>query len=162
MTATEATVTALLTELGERWETVDQIAAARERLIADLPGWHLPAAYGIATRHDTGALTFARTNVGVHPLPAAVMATVLGHSGESASYVLDSTSLALMIRLLAPAEACTAYDHPNLATWREVQKTLNAGGTALAVFLKDLTYTGDDPAIRALQDIAQHEATEGH
>ncbi|MQM25845.1 hypothetical protein [Glycomyces albidus] len=161
MTATDATVTALLAELGETWETVEKISAARERLIADLPGWHLPAAYGIATVDGEGALAFARTNVGVHPLPAAVMATVLGHTGESGSYALDATSLGLMIRLLSPAEACTAYDHPNLAAWREVQKTVEAGGTALAVFLKDLDYSGDDPAVRALRDIAVQEAADG-
>jgi hypothetical protein len=159
MTATDATVTALLAELGDSWETVEKITAARERLIADIPGWRLPAAYGIATIEEDGQIRFARTNVGVHPLPAVVMATVLGHLTGSASYRLDEATLARAIRLLAPAEACTAYEHPNLATWREVQQVLLRRGAAVAVFLddedeSDAESTGDDPAVAALRDIA--------
>ncbi|RRS01489.1 hypothetical protein [Glycomyces terrestris] len=154
MTDTDATIDALLTELGSSWPTVDQITAARERLIARLPGWHLPAAYGIATVAPDGAISFVRANVGEHPLPAVVMSTVLGHGGESAAYLLDATSLDQAIRLLAPAEACTAYEHPNLAAWREVRQAVAAGETAVAVFLRDLDYTGEDPAVLELQAVA--------
>jgi hypothetical protein len=154
MSDTDATVTALLAELGETWETVEKITAARERLIADLPGWRLPAAYGIAVIDADGTIAFARANIGVHPLPAVVMATILGHGTESAAYLLDATALDQAIRLLAPAEACTAYEHPNLETWREVRKALDTGATAVAVFLADLDYTGDDPAVLALQGLA--------
>jgi hypothetical protein len=154
MSDTDATVTALLAELGETWETVEKITAARERLIADLPGWRLPAAYGIAVIDADGTVAFARANIGVHPLPAVVMATVLGHGTGSAAYLLDATALDQAIRLLTPAEACTAYEHPNLATWREVRKALDTGATAVAVFLADLDYTGDDPAVLALQGLA--------
>jgi hypothetical protein len=153
MTATDETVTALLAELGESWETVEKITLARERLITDIPGWHLPAAYGVATVDGEGRVAFARANIGVHPLPAVVLATVLGHQTGSASYPLDSETLAQAVRLLAPAEACTAYEHPNLATWREVQQTVEAGGTAVAVFLADPDYAGDDPAVAALRDL---------
>ncbi|GAA2275421.1 hypothetical protein GCM10009853_031930 [Glycomyces scopariae] len=154
MDDTDATIDALLAELGGTWETVEQITTARERLIAAIPDWTLPAAYGIATVDAAGAVAFARANVGVHPLPAVVMATVLGHDGGSAAYLLDATSLDQAIRLLAPAEACTAYEHPNLAVWREVRKALDAGETAVAVFLADLEYSGADPAVLALKDIA--------
>ncbi|MCD0445610.1 hypothetical protein LO763_18550 [Glycomyces sp. A-F 0318] len=154
MTATDATVTALLAELGDTWETVEKITTARERLIAALPDWRLPAAYGFATVDAEDRVRFARTNIGVHPLPAVAMATVLGHRAGPASYRLDAETLARAIRLLAPAEACTAYEHPNLATWRELRKTVDGGGTALAVFLDDLDYQGDDRAVAALRDLA--------
>lgn len=154
MTATDATVTALLAELGDTWETVEKITAARERLIAGIPDWRLPAAYGFATVDADDQVRFARTNIGVHPLPAAVMATVLGHRAGSASYRLDADTLARAVRLLAPAEACTAYEHPNLATWRELEKTVADGGAALAVFLDDPDYDGDDRAVAALRDLA--------
>ncbi|WP_112135495.1 hypothetical protein [Glycomyces dulcitolivorans] len=154
MSDTDATVTALLAELGDTWETVEKITAARERLIADLPGWRLPAAYGIAVIDADDTVAFARANIGVHPLPAVVMATILGHGTESAAYLVDATALDQAIRLLAPAEACTAYEHPNLATWREVRKALDTGATAVAVFLADLDYTGDDPVVLALQGLA--------
>ncbi|SDD99093.1 hypothetical protein [Glycomyces harbinensis] len=154
MTATDATVTALLSELGDSWETVEKITAARERFIDGIPDWRLPAAYGVATVDGGSGIVFARANVGVHPLPAVVMATTLGHRSGSGSYFLDARTLSRAIRLLAPAEACTAYEHPNLATWREVHKTVEDGGAAVAVFLHDLDYQGEDPAVVALQDIA--------
>lgn len=151
----EATVTALLAEFGEAWPTPEEIAAVRERLIADMPGWKLPAAYGIGILDVTGEVVFGKTNVGEHPLPAAVMATILGHSGGSASYRLDAATLDQAIRLLAPAEVCTAYQHPNLEAWRAVRKAIDGGGTAVMVFVGDLgEIPGDDPDVEALRDIA--------
>ncbi|GAA1673646.1 hypothetical protein GCM10009830_19950 [Glycomyces endophyticus] len=158
MNDTDAAIDALLAELGGTWETVEQITTARERLIAALPGWELPAAYGIATVAPDGTVAFARANIGVHPLPAVVLSTVLGHVAGSAAFLLDATSLAQAIRLLAPAEACTAYEHPNLATWRDVQKAVADGDTVVAVFLSDRDYWGDDPAVLALKDLADAEA----
>jgi hypothetical protein len=151
----EATVTALLAELGEAWETVEKITAARERLIAGMPGWKLPAAYGIGILDVTGEVVFGKTNVGEHPLPAVVMSTILGHEGGSASYRVDVATLDQAIRLLAPAEVCTAYQHPNLEAWRSVRKAIDGGGTAVMVFVGDLGEDpGDNPDVEALRDIA--------
>ncbi|PRY61200.1 hypothetical protein [Glycomyces artemisiae] len=145
-----ATVEALLAELGPEWPTPEAIATARAAMIARIPGWTLPAAHGLAVEGPEG-FDFPRVNAGVNPLPAVVMATVLGHSGGSASYEVDSELLALAIRLLAPAEACTAYEHPNLATWREVREALVPGAAARMVFVGELSDDSDDPAVTSLR-----------
>ena len=71
-------------------------------------------------------------NVENHPLPAAVMASTLGHDGSTAAVPLGAEQLDAAIAGLAPAEACPAYDHPNLAAWREVRAS---GADAVAVFI---------------------------
>lgn len=156
MTATvEANVTALLAELGETWETVEKITAAREHLIAAMPGWQLPAAYGLGLRDVTGEIVFGKTNIGEHALPAVVMATVLGHGSGSASYSVDAATLGQAIRLLTAAEACTAYEHPNLVAWRSVFGVLDGGNEAVMVFVGDLDEKSDDPDVEDLRDIAR-------
>ncbi|MFB9658210.1 hypothetical protein ACFQS3_18385 [Glycomyces mayteni] len=154
------TVEALLDELGEAWPTPEAIGAAREAMIARIPGWTLPAAYGLAVEAEAGSgsgaeagscFEFSRVNAGVHPLPAVVMATVLGHPGGSASYPVDLELLDLAIRLLAPAEVCTAYEHPNLAAWREVREAIVSGAAGRMVFVGDGEAASDDPAVNALR-----------
>jgi hypothetical protein len=137
----------------ERWETTEEIAAARQRFEAAIPGWVPPMAYGIG-RLAGGRVEFARINVGDHPLPASVLATVVGHRAGSASYRLDSAGLARAIELLAPAEACTAYDHPNLAAWRWLRSVLGEGGVAVAIFVGDLGQACDDRHVEALREQA--------
>ncbi|MEU6249290.1 hypothetical protein [Glycomyces sp. NPDC047010] len=144
------TVDALLGELGDEWPTPEAIGAAREAMIARIPGWTLPAAYGLAVESGAG-FEFPRVNAGVHPLPAVVMATVLGHGGGSASYAVDLELLDLAIRLLAPAEVCTAYEHPNLAAWRDVREALVSGAAGRMVFVGDGEVTLDDSAVNALR-----------
>lgn len=156
----EATVTALLDELGNRWETPEKIAAVRERLIADLPGWKLPAAYGLGIYDVSGELVFGLKNVGEHPLPAVVMATVLRHKGGSKSYEVDVKALEQAIRLLQPAEACTAYDHPNLAEWRRILKLLKADPQVEAkmVFVADFDDWRDDDDVDDLCEAVYYAA----
>jgi hypothetical protein len=36
------------------------------------------------------------------------------------------------VTMLAPAEVCTAYEHPNLRTWRYLREEIGEGGTAVA------------------------------
>jgi hypothetical protein len=127
----------------ERWETTDEIAAARQRFETAIPGWVPPAAYGVGSLADE-QIEFVHVNVGDHPLPAAVLATVTGHSAGSACYRLTRAELGRAIELLAPAEACTAYEHPNLAAWRWLYGVLREGESAVAVFVGDLNQRSDD------------------
>jgi hypothetical protein len=57
----------------ERWETVKEIATARERFEAGIPGYAPPAAYGVG-------LTDLAVDPVAHSLPAVVLATVVGHT----------------------------------------------------------------------------------
>ena len=53
--------------------------------------------------------------------------------------------------MLAPAEACTAYEHPNLHTWRYLREEIGETGTAIAVFTHTIdTADPDDPYLAAL------------
>jgi hypothetical protein len=111
----------------ERWETVEQIADALARIESTNPGYRPPRAHGLVAN---GAVVV--WNVENHPLPAAVMASTLGHDGSTAAVPLGAEQLDAAIAGLAPAEACPAYDHPNLAAWREVRAS---GADAVAVFI---------------------------
>jgi hypothetical protein len=130
--------------------TTDDIAAALARFEEAIPGWERPAAHGVG-RLDGDRVEFYTANIGGRPLPAAVMATVCGHTGGSASYRLDAATLGRALELLTPAEACTAYDHPNLAGWRRLLADLGGTGTAVAVFVADLAAASADPHVEALR-----------
>ncbi len=133
----------------ERWTTPGEIAAARGRLEDAIDGYERPAAYAlgltVSGEADPGA-AFPRVNRGENFLTAVVLATVCGHVRGTATYVLDEKRLQEAIDLLAPAEACTAFDHPNLAAWRRVRADVadRPDAQVVAVFLGDLQRSGAD------------------
>ncbi len=143
----------------ERWTTLDDLHAARERFAAAIPGWRWPAAQalGVVRRGDDGAelpVDLPVVNTTQHRLPVVVLAGVLGHTGGTATYEVGLAELDRAIEILAPAEAVTSVDHPNLAAWRVVRDELTAtpGTRAVAVFVADLAdpVTGPyDAALRA-------------
>jgi hypothetical protein len=127
----------------ERWTTAEEIAAARERMEAAIEGYERPAAFALGLAGEDGAAAgdvFPRVNSGANFLPAVVLATVCGHVRGTATYVLGEQGLQRAIDLLAPAEACTELDHPNLAAWRQVRAAMadRPGAQAVGVFLGDL------------------------
>jgi hypothetical protein len=130
--------------MAERWETVEQINAARDRLERDL-GWKRPAAWGLVTR-DGDVL---RANVETGYLPAVAVATVLGHTGGSVELALKPSDIERAIAIGEPAEACTDIPHPNMAALR-----LLADGEAVAVFVDEADLAADfgagQPYLRAL------------
>ena len=67
--------------------------------------WSSPTSTGRAATHD---------------LPGVVLAKVLGHDGSTATVPLTQAQLEAAVDSLAPAEACTTVEHPNLAAWRTV------------------------------------------
>ena len=142
----------------ERWTTPEEIAAARERMEAAIDGYERPAAYALGQAGEDGAAAgdvFPLVNSGANFLPAVVLATVCGHVRGTATYVLDEQGLQRAIDLLAPAEACTDYEHPNLVAWRQVRAELATQPSAqvIAVFLGDLEPSPTDgPYERLLRD----------
>ncbi|MEV8515062.1 hypothetical protein [Dactylosporangium sp. NPDC051484] len=137
----------------ERWETVEAIAAARDRFEAAIPGWRPPAAFGIA-RDGADGPSFARVGSAENRLPAAVLATVCEHVGGSGSYRLGRDDLERVIGLLAPAQACTDVEHPNLVAWQRLYADLAPGEHVVAVFAADLTDAAGDRYVAALQAAA--------
>jgi hypothetical protein len=109
----------------ERWETTEQIAEALARFEGTHASWRRPRAHGLVVNGEV-----AVWNVGAHYLPAAVMASVLGHDGSTAAFALSEQQLDVAIEALSPAEACLDYDHPNLLAWRAAR-----GAQVVAVFI---------------------------
>lgn len=134
----------------ERWATPEEIAVARARFEAAIPGWQHPEAYGVGRRVGDG-LEFGRINTEGHLLPAVVLATVCGHTGGSASYVLGLDGFDRAIELLAPAEADTSQPHPNLWAWQRFRAALADTDEVVAVFDADPAAPGTDPYVLALR-----------
>ena len=105
--------------------TVEEVAAARDRFETGNVGYHPPSAHGLVVNGEV-----AVWNVGTHLLPPAVLCSVLGHDGSTAAIPVTAAQLEEAIEALAPAEACTAYDHPNLEAWRQAR-----GSAVVAVFV---------------------------
>lgn len=137
----------------ERWTTREEVLAARNRYESAIPGWRCPGLYAVGTRHDDGSIWFPFICHGDHPLPAAVLATVCGHQRGSDSYDLMIAELADAIRRLAPAEACTDWDHPNLAAWRRVYRSVtdDPDQRAVAVFDMDPESRSEVPEVIELR-----------
>lgn len=136
-----------------RWSTPEQIALARDRFEAAIPGWRYPAAYGVG-RLVGDTLEFARVNTSLHRLPAVILATVCGHTNGSASYVLDRAGFDRAIALLTPAEADTSQPHPNLWAWRALRATLGESDDVVAVFDEDPARPSDDAHVVAMRAAA--------
>lgn len=121
----------------QAWVTDDDLRTARERLIAALPGYVHPAAYGTA-RVDGAELTFGHVNPpgGEHRLPAAVLATVCGYVDRTGVFPVD---LAAAVELLAPAETATHWEHPNLWSWRDLLSGARPTSTYLAFLVTEPT-----------------------
>ena len=128
------------------WSTPEGLRSVREALAATIPGWTDPALYAVGIGPGAGSreVGFPYVNTdGSHLLPALVLAKVVGHPGGTATYDVGVDQLAAAVEQLAPAEACTAYEHPNLWAWRDLlaQTAEVPELTLTAVFVGDL----DDP-----------------
>ncbi|MCC5031818.1 hypothetical protein DMH02_000680 [Streptomyces sp. WAC 00631] len=132
--------------MAEAWTTKEQLAAAMDHFMRQLPGWRRPAAHGLGLITPSGT-EFPVVNAGEHYLPAAVLSTVCEHRVGTRTYPVTVDQLDEAIGLLAPAEACPDYDHPNLAAWRHLRHRLpdtvdyDAPASLVAVFVDRL----DDP-----------------
>jgi len=145
------------------WSTPEGLAAIRDALAAQLPGWTPPIAYavGLSSASSSPEWDFGHVNTpgGRHGLPAVVVATLLGHDGSTDTVPLTSGVLEAAIKALEPAEACTQLPHPNLAAWRAALSDLqgNPAREVVAVFVADL----DDP-VTSEADGAMRATFEGH
>ena len=128
--------------MSAKWSTPEELDAARQTIAASIDGWQEPAAYavGLSSATSSAETEFPRVNVGESYLPALVMAKTIGYANGSVTHPLTSHELRHAIDGLAPAEACTAYEHPNLAAWRGILAELesNPARTAVVVFIGDL------------------------
>ena len=104
------------------FSTVDDIAVARQRIEASIPGYAPAAAFGVgvATIGPSGAVldvAFPHVNLNRESFPGAGLASTLGHVAGTATYHISPEQLRAALEVVAPAEP-VAIPHPNLASWR--------------------------------------------
>lgn len=117
--------------------TEDELFQFRDRVLESLPGFVEPAAYAVGVV-GPGGTRFGVINADrTHRLPAAVLGSVLGYRSGTCTIELTAATLDAAIARLAPAEACTKWDHPNLWTWRDVRATTTDDERVVAVFIGD-------------------------
>lgn len=117
--------------------TEDELFQFRDHLIATLDGFVEPAAYAVGVVGPAG-VRFPATNVDrKHRLPAAVLAEVLGYRSGTCTLALTTEQLDAAIERLAPAEACTAWDHPNLWAWRDLRTGVAGDARFVVVFIAE-------------------------
>lgn len=145
------------------WSTPEGLGEIKTALAATIEGWQPPAAYavGISSASSMPDVEFPHVNGpgATHGLPGVVLAKLLGHASGTETFELSSAQLEAAVESLAPAEACTSLEHPNLAAWRTVLGELrsNPARTAYAVFVGDL----DDP-VSSEADATLRTLIEGH
>ena len=127
------------------WRTPEELAAARETIAASIEGWKPPAAYavGLTSATSSAEYEFPVINVGDHYLPAVVLAKTIGYTSGTSTHVISVAELSHAVDGLAPAEACTTVEHPNLWAWRDILAEVDSNPYRgiVAVFIGDL----DDP-----------------
>jgi hypothetical protein len=123
----------------ERWATDDDLFAARCRFADRIPGFKPPAAYSVA-RLDDGRLTFGHVNdpTSEHRLPAVVLASFCGYTDRTGTFPLSAERFSLAVAALAPAEAATHWEHPNLWSWRRLLEEAGPESTFIAFYLTGL------------------------
>jgi hypothetical protein len=124
------------------WSTPEQLTAAQETIAASIDGWREPAAFavGLSSATSSAEFEFPHINVGTGYLPAAVMAKTIGYASGTSTHTLSVAELTHAVDGLAPAQACTTVEHPNLAAWREMLHEVesNPYRSIVAVFIGDL------------------------
>lgn len=124
------------------WSTPEQLTAAQETIAASIDGWREPAAFavGLSSATSSAEFEFPHINVGNGYLPAAVMAKTIGYASGTSTHTLSVAELTHAVDGLAPAQACTTVEHPNLAAWREMLHEVesNPYRSIVAVFIGDL------------------------
>jgi hypothetical protein len=126
--------------------TLEGLAALRAEYAARIPGWTAPLTWAVAV---DGAFPHVNLPGGMHGLASVALALGIGHDGTTATLELSAQQLEAAIALLAPAEACTTVEHPNLAVWR---RALTSGARLHAVFVSDATDGLTSDLDRALRD----------
>jgi [ribosomal protein S18]-alanine N-acetyltransferase len=140
------------------WPTEDDLGTAWGECFQRLrvPQLAHPEVHGLVWT-DGESVEAPVVNVGEHHLPAAILADQLGHrllvhDGVAVTEV-DAETLDAAVRHLAPADAATHWEHPNLRWWRELRSRQSIGvpGRAVAVWLLD--ESTDDPRTRLIDAV---------
>jgi hypothetical protein len=100
--------------------SVDGIAAASSALAKRLAPFVVPSAHGSGTLAVGGSVTVDVFNLAGHDFPALLLAALCGYRAGTQVVMLSVLQLQLAVSLMAPAERCRAFKHPNIAAWRKI------------------------------------------
>jgi hypothetical protein len=147
----------------ERWGTDGDLIAARRRFADRIPGFRPPVAYSVA-RMDDGRLTFGHINdpTSDHRLPAVVLASFCGYTNRTDTFAMNTEDFSRAVDALAPAEAATHWEHPNLWSWRRLLEHAGPESTFIAFYVTDLTdpvADEHDAAFRSLLPVAEQNGS---
>jgi hypothetical protein len=119
--------------------SVDGITAAIAALERLMPGYVRPVAHGSGILGASGRVQVEVFNRGGHDFPAMVLASICGYTAGTEVVLLSARQLELAVSVMAPAEACHAFQHPNLAAWRRILEQLRRepGAAAAVAFIGD-------------------------
>lgn len=137
--------------------TAEEVLAAKARLQGAITQWRKPAAHALGVAVGDASISWRVVNYpNDHELPAAVLATVVGYANGSATYWLGRDQFDEALRMLRPAGACEAFDHPNLWTWEALRSDISegrlpAGARVVAVFIGDEADRPTDDVQRQLR-----------
>ena len=142
-----------MSEPNERWTTKEEVHDACQRHEATIPGWQCPRLFGLGLKRQSRDSWFPFVCHGDHPLPAVILAIVVGHRGGTCGHGLGLQELDQAITLLAPAEACRDFTHPNLAAWRLLRQEAEGltDPKLIAVFDTDPESATDNIDVLALR-----------
>lgn len=147
----------------ELLDTPEKIDAVMADMVASMPGWVPPVAYGVTLvpveALGTTAVRFPVVNVGVHGFPALALGEVTGHRAGTATYEVSAVEIGRAVEIVAPAEAAAMYQHPNLNSWRRLLEDLSEapGGRIFAVFIASL----DDPVSSPYDEALRQQIADG-
>lgn len=134
------------------WSTHAGLREIRYARGAAIPGFATPIAYAVGFRDDTGwVFPYVNQPGGIHGLPAVMLAEVTGYSSGTAECPLTRAQLDEAICKLAPAEAATDIEHPNLWSWRAIAD--RQPDHIVAVFIGSLQAPIQGDADRALRPL---------
>ncbi len=108
------------------WITNENLNTVRTNLTATMPEYARPGSYGVLLELADGGKCETHWNAdNTHGLPSLVLAFLLDCPTGDASVEMTRADLDAAVLMLSPAAACQEWDHPNLASWRMIQRTLD-------------------------------------
>lgn len=113
--------------------TVEGIHEAIDALNKKLSNFTPPLYHGSGVMSLDGEIHIEISNQSGHDFPAMLLAAICGYREGDHIYTFAVDQLELAIRLMAPAEKCRAFQHPNIAAWRRIVKTVEASESEQAI-----------------------------
>ena len=131
--------------------TVEGIQDAMRSVGLALEGFVPPTLHGSGVLTPGGAVQVEMVNKAGHDFPAMLLAALCDYRSGERAIEMSVDQVERAVKAMAPAEACSAYQHPNIAAWRRIASHVRGspGSAAVAVFSPSDTPTGRNRVVDA-------------